>query len=63
MFRELTRINKKLTGEIRDITTKLSHKFTQDDEYIKNEIEKFLKATLLLELTPEHICGKIVEES
>lgn len=49
--------------KIVNITTKLSHKFTQDDEYIKAEIEKFAKATLLLELTPEHICGKSVQES
>jgi len=46
-----------------DITTKLSHKFTQDDEYIKTEIKNFADKTLLLELTPEHICGKLVEES
>lgn len=46
-----------------DITTKLSHKFTQDDAYIKDEIAKHAHRTLLLELTPEHICGKLVEES
>ena len=46
-----------------DITTKLSHKFIQDDEYIKTEIENHAHRTLLLELTPEHICGKLVEES
>lgn len=46
-----------------DITTKLSYKFTQDDAYIKEEIEKHAHRTLLLELTPEHICGKLVEES
>ena len=49
--------------KIVNITTKLSHKFTQDDEYIKSEIENYAKATLLLELTPEHICGKSVQES
>ncbi len=46
-----------------DITTKLSYKFTQDDVYIQNEIEKYAHQTLLLVLTPEHICGKLVEES
>lgn len=49
--------------KIVDITTKLSYKFTQDDAYIKDEIEKNVHRTLLLELTPEHICGKLVEES
>lgn len=46
-----------------DITTKLSHKFTADDEYIKKEIELYAKETILLCLTPEHICGKRVQES
>ena len=49
--------------KIVNITTKLSHKFTRDDEYIRAEIENYAKATLLLELTPEHICGKLVQES
>ncbi len=48
---------------IKDITTKLSHKFTQDEEYIRAEIENHAHRTLLLELTPEHVCGKLVEES
>ena len=48
---------------IADITTKLSHKFTQDDAYIQDEIKKHAHRTLLLVLTPEHICGKLVEES
>ncbi len=45
------------------ITTKLSHKFTQDEEYIKKEIELYGHETLLLKLAPEHICGKLVTES
>lgn len=46
-----------------DITTKLSRKFTDDEAYIKKEIESFAHITMLLELTAEHICGKLVEES
>lgn len=46
-----------------DISRKLSYKFTQDEEYIQNEIDKYAEATLLLQLTPEHICGKLVTES
>lgn len=45
-----------------DITTKLSYKFIQDDEHIKQEIERSGKGTLLLVLEPEHICGKLVTE-
>lgn len=51
------------SDKIRDITTHLSHKFTDDNEYIKKEIELNIHRTILLELTPEHICGKLVEES
>lgn len=46
-----------------DIATKLSHKFTQDDEYIRKEIELYGHETLLLQLTPEHISVKLVKES
>lgn len=46
-----------------DITAKLSYKFTQDENYIKEEIEKSARGTLLLCLTPEHICGKLVTEA
>lgn len=45
------------------ISEKLSRKFTEDEAYIKEEIEKYAKQTLLLELTPEYICGKLVTES
>ena len=49
--------------KITEITTKLSYKFTQDDAYIQREIASSAHKTLLLRLTPEHICGKVVEES
>ncbi|MBQ8907047.1 MAG: pyridoxamine 5'-phosphate oxidase family protein [Clostridia bacterium] len=45
------------------IATALCRKFTEDESYIQSEIEKHGKATLLLKLTPEHICGKRVTES
>ena len=48
---------------IADVARKLSYKFTQDEEYIRTEIEKYAPATLLLQLTPEHICGKQITES
>ena len=49
--------------KIVEITTKLSHKFTQDDDYIRREISAAADHTLLLQLTPEHICGKLVNEA
>lgn len=46
-----------------EVFRKLSLKFTSDTEYIDSEIEKFAKVTLCYELQPEHITGKIVNES
>ena len=46
-----------------DITTKLSYKFTQDEAFIQETIRKHAHRTILLRLTPEHMCGKLVEES
>ncbi len=46
-----------------DISTKLSHKFTQDKAYIQAEIENYAKETLLLRLIPEHMTGKQVKEA
>ena len=45
------------------ITTLLCRKFTDDQAYIEQEIRQSGKATLLLKLTPEHICGKLVNEA
>lgn len=49
--------------KIVDITRRLCRKFTDDEEYIEKEIKAFASKTLLLELCPEHICGKTVNES
>ena len=48
---------------IKNIVKKLSYKFTEDEEYINNEIKNYLNETILLELTPLHICGKMVKEA
>ena len=48
---------------IADITAKLSRKFTDDEGYITEEIRLHAHKTLLLELTVEDICGKLVNES
>ena len=48
---------------ISDITRKLSYKFTSDESYIQNEIDRYAKATLILKLIPEQITGKKVKES
>ena len=48
--------------KVKEISYKLSKKFTSDEEYILNEIDKFAKNTLLLKLTIEHMSGKWVRE-
>ena len=48
---------------VKDITTRFSRKFVQDEDYIRSEVEKFAPGTLLLKLIPEHICGKLVNEA
>ena len=46
-----------------NVCRKLSLKYTPDTTYIEDEIQKFGKSTLCYELSPEHITGKIVNES
>ena len=41
----------------------LCAKFTQDEDYIEREIRSAIDHTLLLRLTPEHICGKRIREA
>ena len=48
---------------VKKICEKLCYKFTDDEAYIKNELETFARNTLLLKMTAEDICGKIVNES
>lgn len=45
------------------LSKELSYKFTDDDEYIRNEIECSGPRTLMFALVPEHITGKIVKEA
>ena len=45
-----------------DICRKLSHKFTDDERYIDDEINRSLKGTLMFRLRIEHMSGKIVNE-
>ena len=47
---------------ITDISARLSRKFTDDEAYIKNEIECFACETLILRLKTGHMCGKRIVE-
>ncbi len=51
------------TEKATEIFRRLSLKFTSDLDYIEGEIKQFAKATLCYELRPDHITGKIVNES
>ena len=45
------------------ISAALSRKFTDDDDYIRREIEHAGTKALLFALVPEHVTGKIVNEA
>ena len=49
--------------KIYDIAEKLSLRFTDDMDYIKNELENSGPSTLMFALVPEHITGKLVHEA
>ena len=49
--------------EIYRISAELSRKFTDDEAYIRREIERSGPGTLMFALVPEHITGKLVHES
>lgn len=46
-----------------EISIRLSRKFTDDEEYIQNEVKHFGAGVLVFALVPEHITGKIVNEA
>ncbi len=46
-----------------NICRQLAYKFDFEKEYIEEEIKNFAKFVTVLELTPEHISGKSVNES
>lgn len=50
-------------GTAMDITRQLSLKYTDDTAYIDREIRQSGKNTLVFRLVPEHITGKLVNES
>ncbi|MCR5137904.1 MAG: pyridoxamine 5'-phosphate oxidase family protein [Oscillospiraceae bacterium] len=46
-----------------EIARLLSRKFTDDEEYIRSEIEHYGPATLMFALVPEYMTGKLVTEA
>ena len=51
------------TETVYEISRQLSRKFTQDEKYIEDEIRKSGPGTLMFALAPEHMTGKLVNES
>ena len=45
------------------ICSELCRKFTDDEAYLQHELEHAFPRVLCLELTPEHMTGKLVNES
>ena len=50
-------------GRALEISRQLSYKFTRDEAYIEHEILRSGPAVLCFSLVPEHISGKLVNES
>lgn len=46
-----------------EISRKLCYKFTNDEAYIDDEVARSARRTLLFALVPEHMTGKLVNES
>ena len=46
-----------------DLCRRLSRKFTDDESYIENEIKRAGFRTLMYDLIPEHMSGKLVNEA
>ena len=46
-----------------DICRSLCYKYTDDEEYIEHELKNTSGGVLVYELTPDHITGKLVNES
>ncbi len=46
-----------------EICSALCRKFVDDEEYLQKELKHFLPAVCCLELVPEHMTGKLVNES
>ena len=49
--------------KIAEICTNISRKFTDDETYAVRELASLGKAVCCLELTPEHMTGKLVNEA
>ena len=49
--------------KVREICTKLTWKFTDDRNYLEQELEKDLSHVLCHELVPEYMTGKLVNEA
>lgn len=48
---------------IKNISRRLSYKFTTDENYIEKEIKNFADKTLLLKLEIQHLSGKSIAEA
>ncbi len=51
------------TEKAKKICTEITRKFTDDEEYLAHELEHAFPRVQCLELTPEHMTGKLVNES
>ena len=45
------------------ICTEITRKFTDDEAYLKKEMDNSFSRVCCIELVPEHMTGKLVNES
>ncbi|MCR5207553.1 MAG: pyridoxamine 5'-phosphate oxidase family protein [Eubacterium sp.] len=50
-------------AKVKEICSELCRRFTDDEEYLKHELETAFTRVQCLELVPEHITGKLVNEA
>ena len=48
--------------EMADILRKLTYKYIQDDAYVEDMVKNHAARAMCIEITPEHITGKLVHE-
>lgn len=62
-MQECVEILKQEPAKVREICTNLCRKFTDDEAYLQHELKYSEPQVLCLVLKPDHISGKLVNES
>ena len=61
MFRKMRRFKQQITDA--ECIDELVRKFTDDQDYLEKELQNAFPRVQCLELIPEHMTGKLINES